>query len=237
MRAADQARVRLAFMRSAHFGPLGAIAHERLSRMAELRRVHNADRLDRGGAADERLWVVVDGAVRLSVRPSDSPKEHVHAVLGPGSYFGLTTAVGHGPVTLEARAFGDTDLAVIEGARLREALEGDPRGWKYVSALLSERLRVAMGVIEDNRLRPLPERIARRLLGHALSSELPEGSQPQLRMTQADLARMVDVARSRLNPVLKRMEADGLVKAGYRTITILDLGRLRALGGPGVVAF
>jgi hypothetical protein len=48
---------------------------------------------------------------------------------------------------------------------------------------------------------------------------------------------MVDVARSRLNPVLKRMEADGLVKAGYRTITILDLARLRALAGTGVVAF
>jgi CRP/FNR family transcriptional regulator, cyclic AMP receptor protein len=237
MRAADQARVRLALMHSAHFGPLGAPAHERLARMAELLRVHSGDRLDRGGATDERLWVVVDGAVRLSVRPAEGGKEHVHAVLGRGSYFGLASAVGQGPLTIEARAFGDTDLAVIDGARLREALDADPRGWKYVSALMSERGRVALGVIEDNRLRALPERIARRLLGHALSSNLAEGSQPQLRMTQADLARMVDVARSRLNPVLKRMEGDGLLKAGYRTITILDLGRLRALGGPGVVAF
>ena len=237
MRQADHARIRTALSRSAHFGVLAPPALERLAYMAELRHAKNGERIDRIGALDERLWIVVDGAVRLSARPEATGHEYVHAVLGPGSYFGLASAVGHGPFTIDARCFGDTSVAVIDGARLRDALELHPRFWRQVSNMMSTRLRLALGVMEDNRLRPLQVRVARRLLGHAMSNELPEGSQPALRMTQADLARMVDVARSRLNPVLKKMETDGLVKAGYRSITILDLGRLRAVAGPGVVAF
>jgi CRP/FNR family transcriptional regulator, cyclic AMP receptor protein len=237
MRTADHARIRLVLARSAHFGSLVPAALERLAQMAELRHARNAERFDRPGDPDERLWIVVEGAVRLSARPKETGREYVHAVLGPGSFFGLASAVGHGPFTIDARAFGETAVAVVDGARLRDALELHPRFWRSVSAILSKRLRLALGVMEDNRLRPLPERVARRLLAHAMSCELAEGAQPVLRMTQSDLARMVDVARSRLNPVLKRMEADGLVKAGYRGITLLDLAKLRDVAGPGVVPF
>ena len=237
MRPADLARVRLALARSAHFSSLSPAVIDRLAQMCDLRVARNAERFEHPATADERLWIVVDGAVRLSARPKETGREYVHAVLGPGSFFGLASAVGHGPFTIDARAFGETSVAVIDGARLRDALNLHPRFWRYVSGLLSKRLRLALGVMEDNRLRPLNERVARRLLGHAMSSELADNAQPVLRMTQTDLARMVDVARSRLNPVLKKMEAEGLLKAGYRGITLLDVPRLRALAGSGVVPF
>jgi CRP-like cAMP-binding protein len=235
MRRADHDRIRIALQRSAHFGKLSPPVLERLAQMAVMRHARNAERLDRAEDTDERLWIVVDGAVRLATRPKEAGREVVHAVLGPGSYFGLGSAVRHGPVTIDARAYGDTDLAVIDGTRLREALDVHPRYWRQVSALLYRRLRLVLSIIEDNRARALPERVARRLLAHALSSEIIEGGQPVLRMTQADLARMVDVARSRLNPVLKRMEADGLLRAGYRGITLLDVARLKALAGSDVM--
>ena len=237
MRQADHARIRTALARSAHFSALSPAVLDRVAQMCDLRHARNAERLERALSADERLWIVVDGAVRLSARPEATGREYVHAVLGPGSFFGLASAVGHGPFTIDARAFGETSVAVIDGIRLRDALNMYPRFWRYVSGMLSKRLRLALSLMEDNRLRPLPERVARRLLGHAMSTELTDGAQPVLRMTQTDLARMVDVARSRLNPVLKRMEADGLLRAGYRNITLLDLARLRALAGAGVVAF
>jgi CRP-like cAMP-binding protein len=175
--------------------------------------------------------------VRISTRPLERSRECVHAVLGPGSYFGLANAVHHGPYTLDARAYGASDLAVIDGGRLVAALEHHPRLWRHVSSLMARRLRVAIGIIEDNQVVPLAPRIARRLLAHALSSELPEGAQPTLRMTQADLARMLDTGRSRLNTALKRMQSQGLLRTGYRTTTLLDLERLRALAGGDVAAF
>jgi CRP-like cAMP-binding protein len=102
---------------------------------------------------------------------------------------------------------------------------------------MSQRLKLALGIMEDNRLLPLAERIARRLLGHAASSEHADGAQPTLRMTQADLAKMMDAGRSRTNTALKRMESQGLIGTGYRTITLVDLPALRKLAGREVDAF
>jgi len=57
-----------------------------------------------------------------------------------------------------------------------------------------------------------------------------------VRMTQADLALMLAASRSRTNAALKQLESHGLVRAGYRGITILDLAGLHKLAGPGVYA-
>src|SRR4051812_12172103 len=97
MRTADLARVRLVLMRSAHFGTLAPAALERLAQMAALRQARSGERIDRKDSADECLWIVVDGAVRLSARPVETGAEQVYAVIAPGSYFGLATAAHKGP--------------------------------------------------------------------------------------------------------------------------------------------
>jgi CRP/FNR family transcriptional regulator len=231
-RRADFGRIRLALARSAHFKQLNAVALDRLAGLGRLRHARNGERLP---ADNQRLWIVVDGAVRLTARLAHRQK--VHAVLGRGSYFGLAAALGEGAFPLDVHAAGPTDVAVIDGARLRGILQAHPSLWRYVAALAYGRLRLALGVMEDNRLRPLVERVIRRLLGHASSYAIVEGEQPELRMTQADLAGMVDAGRSRINVALGQLAADGLIRAGYRTITLLDLPRLRSLAGGEVEAF
>jgi CRP/FNR family cyclic AMP-dependent transcriptional regulator len=211
--------------------------HDRLASLGELRRLPHAARVGTAAAVDESLWIVVSGAVRISTRPHNGRRECVHAVLGDGSYFGLANAVGSGPYTFEARAFGPSDLALIDGKRLAPILEQYPTLWRYVTRLMAQRLKLVLGVMEDNRLLPLAERIARRLLGHAASSDAGEGVQPTLRMTQSDLARMLDAGRSRTNTALKRMESQRLLRTGYRTITLLDVPALRLLAGREVDAF
>ena len=231
-RRADFDRIRLALSRSVHFRALGPVALDRLASLARLRHARNGERLP---AVDQDLWIVLDGAVRLTTSLAD--RQQVHAVLGRGSYFGLVSALGYGAFNLDVDAAGSTDLAVVDGARLRRILQSYPRLWRYVAALAYSRLRVALSLMEDNRLRPLPDRIVRRLLGHALSSVIAEGETPELRMTQSDLAGMVDAGRSRINTTLKKLQGDGLIRAGYRTITLLDLPRLRQIAGGQVEAF
>ena len=231
-RRADFDRIRLALSRSVHFRALGPVALDRLASLASLRHARNGERLP---ADNQDLWIVLDGAVRLTPSLADRPQ--VHAVLGRGSYFGLASAVGYGALTLQVHAAGPTDLAVVDGARLRQILQSYPRLWRYVAALAYGRLRLTLSLMEDNRLRPLAERIVRRLLGHALSSVIAEGDKPELRMTQSDLAGMVNAGRSRINAALRELECDGLIYAGYRTITLLDLPRLRQLASGQVEAF
>ena len=236
-RQSDTERIRFALARSAHFGSLAPAILDRLAALANLRHARHGERLGSADTVDGKLWIVVSGAVRISTRPYAGRRESVHAVLGEGSYFGLANAVGHGPFTFDARAFGATDVAVIDGRHLAPLLEENPPLWRHVSRLMTHRLKVALGIMEDNRGLPLGERIARRLLGHAASTENPEGAQPTLRMTQADLAKMMDAGRSRTNTALKRMEAQGLVRAGYRSITLVDLPALRKLARREADAF
>ena len=236
-RSGDQSRIRLALGRSAHFGKLSPEVLERLTAMARMRHARHGERIGSADGRDDHLWIVVSGAVRVSTRPKEGSREVVHAVLGSGSFFGLANAVQHGPYTYDARAFGATDLAVVDGARLQAGLEQHPRLWQRVSALLAHRLKVALDVVGDNRVLPLAERLVRRLIGVATSSELLEGAQPTVHMTQGDLARMLDAGRSKINLALKRLEAEGLLRTGYRSITLLDMAALRKLAGRGVEPF
>ena len=236
MRAADLNRIRLTLARSAHFGSLPPGVRDRLASLARLRQARHGERLGDPETRDGQLWIVVSGAVRVSTHPKADEREVVYAVLGPGSYFGLANAVRHGPYTYDARAFGASELAVVDGGRLMQSLEQHPRLWRRVSGLMANRLRVSLDFLADGRVLSLPERVARRLLSHAMSTELPEGAQPAVQMTQADLALMLNSARSKINLTLKRLEAQGLVRTGYRSIVLLDVPGLRRLAGRKVHA-
>ena len=176
--------------------------------LGRLQRLRHAERAAREGTPDDQLWIILSGAVRVSSQ-TPGAKEYVYAVLGPGSYFGLGNAVRRATFTADARAFGATDLAVFRSDALVAMLDERPRLWRHVSGLLARRLRLALLVLRDNSVAPLPERIARRLLGHALSSDLRGLKEIQVRMTQADLALMLGASRSRTNAAIKTLEKRG----------------------------
>ena len=230
--------IRLVLEQSVHFRDLAPRDLDRLAELARLKRARNQERLENMGGYDADLWIIVSGAVRISTRASDSA-EHVYAVLGPGNYFGLAAVVGKGAAlaTIEARAFGATELAWIDGAALHKLLEDRPRLWQHFAALLSRRLAIVLMLLRDNTACTLPERLVRRLL--VLQPPLAHGSeaQPVLPMTQGDLARMLGTSRSRTNAELRRLESEGLIRSGYRSITLLDLPRLRELGGKELRGF
>jgi len=235
IRRPEFARIRATLTASAHFHSLEAIDLDRLASLGRLQQVAHGARPPRS-ANDDSLWVILTGAMRVS---SEAPgvKEYVYAVLGPGSFFGLSTAVRRAPLTIEARAFGQTDLAVFSGEGLAELMDDRPMLWRHVSRMLARRLRLALLVLRDNSVAPLPERIARRVLAHALSSDLRNRSEVQVRMTQNDLALMLGASRSKTNAALKVLETRGLLDAGYRGITILDVQRLRSFAGAEVQPF
>ncbi len=222
-----RARIRGALTDSTHFRSLPDPVLQRLSHWARLWRVRHGHRVAEHG---HDLWIVLDGAVRIGAR-LEFGRACVHAVLGRGSYFGLAAAIGEEPVRLEAHAVGPTELARIDGVRLRAMLKSQPHLWRWISGLLSQRLDLAISLIEDDSLRSLRERVARNLLRHAASRHLEDCSRPDLRITQTDLARMCNASRSRTFEEMRRLRRAGLVEIGYRAIKLLDIPGLRLLAG------
>ena len=123
--------------------------------------------------------------------------------------------------------------------QLLALLDGSPRLWRHVAVLMTRRLTLAMSVIRDFSVAPLDQRIVRRLLGQAMSGGADiAGSAPiEMRVNQSDLSRMLGSSRSRVNVELKRMESARLLEIGYRSITLVDLARLREIAGPEVFSF
>jgi len=229
MQPRQNAAIRHALEHSVYFRGLAGQDLDRLAELARLKRLRNQERVEKAGGYDANLWIIVSGAARISTKASRG--EYVYAVLGPGNYFGLAAVIGKGVGTIEAHAFGSTDLALLEGAALLKVLEDRPRMWRHFAELLSRRLGIALMLLRDNTACTLPERLVRRLL--VLRPPIPARieEQPVLPMTQGDLARMLGTSRSRTNAELRRLESDGLVRSGYRSITLLDLPRLRELAG------
>jgi len=236
MQPREYAGIRQTLEHSVHFRDLAARDLDRLAELARLKRLRNQERVENAGGYDANLWVIVSGAARISTRTAGRG-EHVYAVLGPGNYFGLAAAIGKGVGTLDARAFGATDLALIDGAALLKLLEDRPRLWRHFAAMLSRRLSVALILLRDNTVCALPERLVRRLLVLRPAIAATPDAQPALPMTQGDLARMLGTSRSRTNSELRRLESEGLIRSGYRSITLLDLPRLRELAGKDLKGF
>jgi CRP/FNR family cyclic AMP-dependent transcriptional regulator len=232
------ARIRALLEKSLHFRELRAAELDAIAGLCRLRRLRDAEVAGAAGRRHEELWIVLQGGLRLSTVTA-AGDEFVYAVLGPGSFYGLAHVIGSSNAIVETRAFGPTELAAIDGEPFLAMLDANPRLWRHVVGLLVRRLSLAMSVIRDFSVAPLDQRIARRLLGQAMGggADIGDDAPVEMRINQADLSRMLGASRSRVNAELKRMESEGLLKVGYRTLTLADLARLREIAGPEVFAF
>ena len=210
-----------------------------LAGLGRLRRLRDGEAAGAEGQPLNELWIVLEGGLRLSTVTAGGD-EFVYAVLGPGSFYGLGHVISDSRNTIaDARAFGSTELAIIEGAPFLAMLERNPRLWRHFAGLVVRRLSLAMSVIRDFSVAPLRQRIARRLLGQAMSggADVIGNAAVEVRINQSDLGRMLGASRSRVNAELKRMEGEGLLEIGYRTVTLVDLLRLHEIAGPELFAF
>lgn len=232
------ARIRSLLEKSLHFRDLLPAELDGLAELGRLRQLRDGEVAGAAGRPHQELWIVLRGGLRLSTVTA-SGDEFVYAVLGPGSFYGLAHVIGSENAIVEARAFGPTELALIEGEPFLAMLDANPRLWRHVVRLLVHRLSLAMSVIRDFSVAPLDQRIARRLLGQAMGggADIGGGAPVEMRVNQSDLSRMLGSSRSRVNAELKRLESQGLLRIGYRAITLTNLARLREIAGSDVFAF
>jgi len=234
----DSMRIRAALAASLHFRSLAAEDLDRLAELGRLRSLKDGELLLRAGASQSNLWIVIEGCLRLST-VTRAGREFVYAVIGVGNHFGLGSLLrGKTPPT-DAHAAGATTLAVLDGPALLALFDERPRLWRHMANLIYMRLTLAMVTLRDINVAPLPQRIVRRLLGHAISNgqDVATSATIELRLTQGELGRMLATSRSRVNGALKTMEKGGLLKVGYRTITLADVPRMRELAGADLFSF
>lgn len=99
----------------------------------------------------------------------------------------------------------------------------------FMLSYLNERLSQFIAMVKFDRLLEPTPRVARGIssLFHPV---LYPNTEPTLRVSQEELAWMVGVSRQRVNAAVRELEKEGLIKAGYGLIHVLDLQGLSKFG-------
>ncbi|SMG58445.1 Crp/Fnr family transcriptional regulator [Paraburkholderia susongensis] len=214
--------------RSAWFRAAPAGMRTELIEAGRVESLAAGQRLFTRGDADDGLYCVLDGLVRIGAA-SPAGKEALLAVIEPVNWFGEIALFDSRPRTHDAYAERDSELFHVPRAALAALLERTPAYWHVFGLLLTHKLRLVFDVIEEAALLPAAQRVARRLLLMAGGYGEAGALRRVLRVPQEDLAMMLALSRQTINQVLKHFETQGALKLGYAEIEIVDADKLRAL--------
>lgn len=169
------------------------------------------------GDKGEKLYVIHRGKVKIS-RLSDTGKEHVIRVLGPGEFMGELTLFNQTSLTDNAEALEGTIVCIISGKEMRGLMLKYPDIAFKVLKELSQRLEKAENLIENISLHGVERRLADTLLNMSDSEGIIT-----LKMSRKDLASHLGMSRETLSRKLTYFRDKGLVQlVGHRKIIILD---------------
>jgi CRP-like cAMP-binding protein len=180
------------------------------------------------GDPGERLYVILDGKIKLGATSGDG-RETLLAILGPGEMFGELSLFDPGPRTATATALTDARLVGLGHDDLQPWLTGRPEVAGSLLRALARRLRRTNEAMADLVFSDVPGRVAKALLDLAskFGEEQDDGSVHVVHdLTQEELAQLVGASRETVNKALADFQNRGWLRLEQRGVDLLDLDRL-----------
>jgi CRP/FNR family cyclic AMP-dependent transcriptional regulator len=212
-------------------------AHWPDSSMSQLLADSRLERYGRGEIiSDERdapeTFVIASGYAIVGYIPPGWDRSPV-ALLGPGSVCGFTRADNN-----EGRAVYDfcahTDMVVVKMSTLalRKILDANPVLWGDMAKMLMRQHREILDSLLGQSIGSLSRRVATTIerLTALYGSRNGQSVSLRLRLTQEELAALLQVTRQSVNKELARLVTSGTISVVQNKITILDSTALRQSG-------
>jgi CRP/FNR family transcriptional regulator, cyclic AMP receptor protein len=186
------------------------------------------ERLFDEGDVGDRLFVVLDGKIKLT-RTSADGRENLISLVGPGEMFGELSLFDPRPRTMSASAVTDVRMAALAHDYLRSWLSGHPDVALHLLAALARRLRRTNEVMSDLVFTDVPGRVAKALLDLAarFGVEQEDGLQVNHDLTQEELAQLVGASRETVNKALADFVARGWIQLHPKSVLLIDTERMR----------
>lgn len=166
------------------------------------------------------FWLIDQGQVTVG-RFGTGGSLTVFAVLGAGDLLGDLACLAGARRQVDAFAEQDADLIWVDTGQLETLLATNPVLTRWLLASLATQLSTALNRLETHMSLPAETRLARFLI------DLTERDGPDIPMTQQEAADFLGVSRITIGQGMKRLVDKGLVKTGYRRVTILNPMALR----------
>ena len=154
---------------------------------------------------------VQQGGVRLSVI-SETGKEAVVALLGPGDFFGEGCLAGQPLRMATATAMAETTVLVVEKRRMLQLLH-DQSGFsdRFITHMLARNIRIEEDLV-DQLFNSSEKRLARTLLLLARYGKQDKPHRLLPKVSQEVLAEMVGTTRSRVNFFMNKFKRLGFIE-------------------------
>jgi CRP/FNR family cyclic AMP-dependent transcriptional regulator len=163
-----------------------------------------------GDLASSVLYVQ-QGGVRLSVI-SETGKEAVVALLGPGDFFGEGCLAGQPVRMATATAIAETTVLIVEKRRMLQLLH-DQSGFsdRFITHMLARNIRIEEDLV-DQLFNSSEKRLARTLLLLARYGKQDKPHRVLPKVSQEVLAEMIGTTRSRVNFFMNKFRKMGFIE-------------------------
>jgi len=187
-------------------------------------RVHKHEVLFNKGDTPQGIHVVVMGQIKLYL-PSTHGWEKVIHMEGPGSTFGEAVVFLDRPYPVSAQAMQESIVLLIGKEALSRAIDNSPLLCRKMLASLCVRLHELVTDIEACTSRTSLQRVT-----CFLAQQAPAGSRTYevaLGTSKQTLAAQLNLAPETLSRMLGQLSQAGLIEVHGRSITVLDIDKLR----------
>ncbi len=180
------------------------------------------------GDSGDRLYLVVDGKVKLS-HMADDGRENLIAVLGPGEIIGELSLFDLEPRSSTVTAIAPTQLYVLSHKEMRRYIEEHSQLAISMLRQLALRLRNTNQQMADLVFSDVPGRVAKALidLAERFGERTPEGIYVAHDLTQEELAHLVGASRETVNKSLADFTSRGWIRLEGRAVLLIQVARLQ----------
>lgn len=210
------------------FSALDDEAAEALRSSMGSTRLRRGEVLFREGDSGDKLYIVIEGKVKLG-RSSSDGRENLLAILGPGQMFGELSLFDPGPRSATVTGVTDAQFLSLSHDDLMRWLSGRPSVALGLLSQLAARLRKANDVVADLVFSDVPGRVAKALLDLAdrFGRTADDGVHVHHELTQEELAQLVGASRETVNKALADFASRGWLRLEPRSVVILDVERMK----------
>lgn len=143
-------------------------------------------------------------------------------MIGRGEMFGVPSALADAPFPTDLMCEEDGETLEIAGVALLRMLREEPELALSVIRSLASRVAELFELMEADLLPSLGARVYQRLQRLARFNGTPDQfGHIELLLSQHDIAQSLNASRPRVQQELKRLEREGVIRLGYRRITLL----------------
>jgi len=175
------------------------------------------------GQRMEHVSVCLSGQYKVLLTGIDG-QSHFMRLITEGELFGVPSALAGTPFPTDIVCEEPGQTLDIPRQTLLGLLRQEPDLALSVIKSLATRVAEMFDVMEADLLPSLRARVYQRLQRLAQFNGRPDRlGHIELPLTQQDIAQSLNASRPRVQQELKRLEQEGLIRLGYRRITLLQV--------------